>query len=523
MSLVFGPKKYDVVPTTAQVKVYNLNTNTLATLSSPVSITNDGSVTFEVATSGNYTVEVVTPNLRITDKIYLTDVDEYDITDYRSYTNASRLDLESDVAVNKTTLDRYSDGLYSPEPTTSTTQIFQSTISNAILQSPSPSATSTLQGASLNVDTSGDEAFTFLGGGGMQLGSSWPNTQFLLPTSLYPNTYGIGVPTVWTTAFGYDGSIFEVRYKYAGAHARIRVWVDGLPVTERMVAIGGNQPGYEHVYTVDFGSRAVRTIQLDFGDVPFGGVWRQADANIWKLPNPKIRAILIGDSHAGGSNENTHGYTWPRLAMDDLRISDFWNNAIGGSGYTVNGQGTTYYNRVATDVTPWNPDIVLVQGGYNDGSQTLSTVFSAATTLYTKLLSDLPSAKIIVVGPFNPSATPDSVALNLDTGLRARALSAGLPYVSLISGDVIDGKGTVVLNAGPWITASNAAAYIGTDNVHPNDAGHDYLAKRFTQAYEALDISVDTGNTSSTQLLVLGASDDIPVGTPSNTLIVRTG
>ena len=44
-----------------------------------------------------------------------------------------------------------------------------------------------------------------------------------------------------------------------------------------------------------------------------------------------------------------------------------------------------------------------------------------------------------------------------------------------------------MFTSGPWITAANASTYVNaTDNVHPNDAGHAYLARRITQSLFAL-------------------------------------
>lgn len=88
MSLTYGPKKFDIaVPSASNVKVLNRADNTPATLSSPVSITADGSVTFTVANPGHYVVEIATSQVRITDKPFLTNADQYDITDPRSYAN----------------------------------------------------------------------------------------------------------------------------------------------------------------------------------------------------------------------------------------------------------------------------------------------------------------------------------------------------------------------------------------------------------------------------------------------------
>lgn len=90
MSLTFGPKHFDVSPTSpSQVSVYSLPSMTPAVLDSAVALLPDGSITFSVINAGHYQVVISAGQVSIAQKIYLTSITPYDITDARSYANSA--------------------------------------------------------------------------------------------------------------------------------------------------------------------------------------------------------------------------------------------------------------------------------------------------------------------------------------------------------------------------------------------------------------------------------------------------
>lgn len=325
--------------------------------------------------------------------------------------------------------------------------------------------------------------FTYLGAGAFQFGAVFPDTTMYLPTSRYPNTYASGQGN-WAVEFITDADEFEILFKYISSATRYRLTVDGHPVTDLPQLTGASAAGSRHVLKFDFGTAAERRIRFDFATFPFGGLFLPPNTNAWK-PSPRGRRLaVLGDSITDGSSENTGAGigTWLYRAARLLGITDVWDQARGGTGYTIAGAFATLANRVALDITPYNPDTVIVWAGYNDNLELQATIQTAAAALYASLKTAAPRADIVVIGCYSPAGTPAGSVTSTDATLKAAALAAGLPFVSPLTGQVVDGRGAVLATQGAWITTQNEAALIGVDGVHPNDTGHAHIARRVTEA-----------------------------------------
>lgn len=361
--------------------------------------------------------------------------------------------------------------LHTPAPTITLTQQSTSTIASAQ--------------ALLAPDTG---PFQYLGAGGFQYGAVFPDTTLYLPTSRYPNTYASG-QTNWAVEFMTDASVFEIMFKYINSGTRYRLTVDGRRVTDLPQSTGASSAGSRHVLKVDFGSAAHRRIRFDLTTFPFGGLYLPPGATAWKPTARGGRLAVLGDSITDGSSENTGGGigTWLYRAGRLLGCTDVWDQAKGGTGYITAGTSATLGNRVATDITPYAPDRCIVWAGYNDNGGNQASIQTAAEALYAALKTACaPNADIVVIGCYSPAGTPAGTITATDNTLKAAALTAGLPFVSPLSGSVYNGAGTLVTTQGAWITSANASAYVGADGVHPNDAGHAYLARRVVEALRAL-------------------------------------
>jgi lysophospholipase L1-like esterase len=86
------------------------------------------------------------------------------------------------------------------------------------------------------------------------------------------------------------------------------------------------------------------------------------------------------------------------------------------------------------------------------------------------LHSELPLAKILVIGPIYSYATNVGTT-PVNDAVKAAAASLGLTYIDTVK-------------AG-WFTGS-AHSLIGSDGVHPTDAGHRYLANLIIPLLSAL-------------------------------------
>jgi lysophospholipase L1-like esterase len=341
--------------------------------------------------------------------------------------------------------------------------------------------------------------FTYLGAGNVTVGTGTPDSTYVLPTSRYPNTRGnlTSSQAVWTVEFGTDAQTFQLRFNYQTA-GMYRLSIDGRKVSDLMQSVAGTTAGSTHLMTVDLGSAVPRVIRLDFYTVPFGGVYLPPGATMWSTVRRADRFMAFGDSLSDGSAINTGGGagTWVHRAARFLGSNDVWDEARGGTGYITAGSYATLANRVTADVIAWTPNRLVVWAGYNDNTGSQSAIATAAASLYSTIKAGLPSCEVYIIGCWSPTGSPASSITNTDTTLRTAAAAAGYPFISPITGGCYDSTGTLVATHGAWITGTgrvgattgsgNADIYIGTDAVHPTDAGHVYLARRITAAIREL-------------------------------------
>lgn len=358
------------------------------------------------------------------------------------------------------------DVLYSPTPTTSTAVGVSST-----------------SGATLVPPT--DSRFKYRGAGGFAYGTDPGTTTFYAPNSRYAYTWG--TPGSFGCEFVFTGRVLEIYFRYnGGATGMARLRVNGQRVTALASSVGATSAGFGHVWKIDFGTSATRTIRLESASMPFGGIYLAPGDSLSAGTTPTRRLAVLGDSISGGSDVNTGAGqgTWVQRFASYAGCDDAWNLSIGGSGYIVDGQGVKFQTRVP-DVTTSAAQYVIVWGGYNDGAVSLT---SAANTLYAAIKAALPNAQLYVIGMWHPSNTGGSTTR--DDELRAAAAASGCPFISLLSGNVYDRYGVLVAAQGRWIsTPEQATLYVGdggVDTVHPTDAGHAYLAQRMFEAFSAV-------------------------------------
>jgi lysophospholipase L1-like esterase len=339
--------------------------------------------------------------------------------------------------------------------------------------------------------------YAYAGAGNFAIGATSPDTSYVLPLSKYPNSYASG-QGVWSVEFGTDAQIFQVRMKYISTATMYRLSIDGRKVTDLMQSSGGTTAGSGHMITIDLGSSAPRRIRLDFATFPFGGVYLPPTATMWRVPLQGGRLMSFTDSIGDGSAQNTGAGcgTWVDRVGRFLGCTDVWRQGRGGTGYITAGSYATFGDRVNPDVIAWNPTRLIILGGYNDNGGSQSAISTAAASLYSAIKTGLPSCEVYVIGCWAPTGSPAASIVNTDNTLKAAAAVAGYPFISPVTGSVYDSTGTLVATHGPWITGTgrvgattgsgNADGYIGTDAVHPTDAGHVYLARRITAAVRAL-------------------------------------
>jgi lysophospholipase L1-like esterase len=179
------------------------------------------------------------------------------------------------------------------------------------------------------------------------------------------------------------------------------------------------------------------------------------------------RAAVIGDSYTAGSTEGGNGpKSWPQLAWQLLAKQgvqvDADVAAEGGAGYGQRGNRGNIFEDLTARAVRHNDALVVFFGSRNDEPvDPQKFTASAAETLHLARYA-APAAKFLVIGPPWPTSTPPAAVLKIRDSLRDQAAQIGAVFIDPIA----DG----------WFVGH--PELIGSDGVHPNDAGHAYMAEK---------------------------------------------
>lgn len=189
---------------------------------------------------------------------------------------------------------------------------------------------------------------------------------------------------------------------------------------------------------------------------------------------------VIGDSYTEGSGEGGTGpNSWPQLAQGLLAsegigvVADV--AAEGAAGYGHIGLGGDLFRDLATRVVRPDDALVVFFGSRNDEPVDPVTfvALAAATLLQARLTA--PAARFLVIGPLWPIQEPPLAVLRIRDTLRDLAGLIGAVFVDPIAEDWFAGRPDL----------------IGKDGIHPNDAGHVYMADKIAPfMYDQLVVQV---------------------------------
>jgi lysophospholipase L1-like esterase len=191
-----------------------------------------------------------------------------------------------------------------------------------------------------------------------------------------------------------------------------------------------------------------------------GGVWTFAYI---ATPAAKLKVAFIGDSYTGGSDMGGNGdQNYTRIIAHDMGW-DVVNNSAGGTGYVKdNANARAFEAQQLAAVVAARPDIVVVVGSRNDIDVSPQEITDAAAHLYRSIHDQIPGAKLLVVGPIWPGDAPPAM-----NGVRTAVLSAAEQENASVVDPIAD----------RWLN-DGTPGLIGSDGVHPDDAGHRYIAER---------------------------------------------
>lgn len=204
-----------------------------------------------------------------------------------------------------------------------------------------------------------------------------------------------------------------------------------------------------------------------------GAAFARQDTGLPVAEKPPLAGVqpvaitVVGDSYTGGSAEGGVGAAgWPALVWTELRTAGIdvspKVSGHGGTGYVARGVSGLNFRDAATRLIKPTDDIVVFFGSLNDAPVPIAEFDAEAGATLTMARQFAPKAAFIVVGPVWPGPNPSAEIPAVRDALARWAVEVNATFVD----PVADG----------WLATD--PQLIGQDKVHPNDAGHAFLAAR---------------------------------------------
>lgn len=264
-----------------------------------------------------------------------------------------------------------------------------------------------------------------------------------------------------------DAATLEIQILNYNASFDIKV--DGSPI--QAATFSTTASGSQRLVKIDWSGDAnpnkPRLYEIAGINLALGGVFAPSNSTLWypsKGVGQKLM-VFFGDSYTQGVGASMARQHIPYLIAKYLGV-DEWHDGLGGSGWNSASPDDplTRINKGINRLTR-APDFVVTMLGYNDGAGNMNNALANATAALTAVKAKWPQARIIMVGPWTPIGNTANLA-SVRTMLISAAAAVGATFI-----DIAD-----IINAG------NRQLYGSGDNVHPNQAGHGFLARRIAEA-----------------------------------------
>ena len=310
--------------------------------------------------------------------------------------------------------------------------------------------------------------------------------RFSLPvrpnSSVYPKEYGIEVikpnNIYLTTEFYFEGTEFEIKEP-----ANLSSY---LIVDDVIVGILSNTTDQGWVYQkITFSESKKRRIQIrsSFYGIITKGV-------ISKFEKKRMLLAVDGDSITEGTAciyPKHSEYAWS-VRVAEILDCDLLNGGVGGSGYVKTGNlnQANMVDRYDSYIGQFNPDILFVMGGLNDGEATQAWK-TAVDNYWENVHNTFKGKYVIVASPYWPQKGKNEGISNMTDYLKSVALKYKYPFVDVYNGVTYDAFGQIIAknsNGGLVNTTNYDVLYkeyvegTQTDSTHINNiTGHEYVGR----------------------------------------------
>lgn len=274
----------------------------------------------------------------------------------------------------------------------------------------------------------------------------------------------------------------------------VPVYVDGHPVTSgalpvivaglgyKFVIVTGLGPGtHEVTFVVGFALNLLQVIAAE------GTIIERGE-------HPTFTAALLADSYGdlgispffGGLAASLHARTGWEIGQGGQGSTGYTNDGASSGDASKSVFGSPQ-RRAA--IAAFEPDIIIIIGSVNDGAATPAAVHAAATALYAALA---PTPLVVLgVQPLGLTGDPDLAQWDAINGAVREAATAAenvLVFLDWRSEDWLTGSGTAHDPHGDGNQDIYVGDPAGTDLVHLNYFGQEYLASRIVDRIASLTI-----------------------------------
>ncbi len=185
------------------------------------------------------------------------------------------------------------------------------------------------------------------------------------------------------------------------------------------------------------------------------------------------RILIVGASYTQGlgAEPATRGYAYlvgPMLGWPSEV------HGIAGTGYLNPGprQQGTFAEQIARLPASFDPGVLLIQGGRNDGAYPQARLEQAINATIGLAHRHFRNARIVLLGCIPPRTPVDPGELRAEAALGHVAHTDKIAFIDPLREH--------------WITVANAPGFAGRVPGHPNNAGYAYIADRVTRDLGAL-------------------------------------
>lgn len=283
-------------------------------------------------------------------------------------------------------------------------------------------------------------------------------------------------------AFDFDGDQFDFIIS-AKATLKWRLWVNEQAHAATMQAVPSATGTLAYI-NVNLGSTsygAPRRIIIELEDASnpllFYGLAVKPIHSVYPPLTPSPRVMIVGDSYGLGIGATNYSEGYAKSLGRLMGWADTWaaflsvpSTGLVNIGGAVAG---TYGSRLAPDVLPFAPDILLLQGTLNDNPWVGQGKIGPALTSYVQTVRYYyPDCLIAATAPLFVASAPVAYTQIRDEMLAAAA-PLNVPFLDIYSPTgFFNGSG----NSSTPNNTGNADLYRASDNTHPVSAGHWQLA-----------------------------------------------